>query len=72
MTAVHEPIVACGQILVTRRMLAALTNRHPDVIRDNCRPIACQSRRSRTKAPVMLYDMDESAAILAAKGRRQR
>lgn len=56
-----------GIYLATRRAVAALTNRHPNCVRNTCQPIACQ-----TETGLPLYDLMDCNKLLRDTPRRER
>jgi len=68
----HVPRVEHGTLLGTRQAAALFVNRDPDQVRRRCRAIACDAKRTRTGAALLLYDLDQVAASFAGVRRQAR
>lgn len=61
----HRPRLVDSLLLGTRQAAAMLVNRHPDLVRRHCAPVACD-----VKSRALLYDLFVVDAELATRQRR--
>jgi hypothetical protein len=66
MSIAHRPRLAGQLMLGTRQAAGVLTGRHPDLVRQRCRPVACD-----VVTHVPLYDLDQVAAAFRSTPRRR-